>query len=185
MKRCSTGGTFVSLAAAIAVSLLAAAAALAQQDGLPEGYIRPAPVQPGRAPGMEVEQRPAAAQVYEVGFTDGDEILSGLVELAATHGVTSAQVTGLGGLASATLGFGDPSVGAFAFREIRVDEKSELVSLVGNVSMRDGEPYVHVHAVLALADGSTRGGHLIEAHVAPVAEVTVVATATSAAQSPP
>ena len=34
-----------------------------------------------------------------------------------------------------------------------------------------GEAGVHVHAVLGLPDGSTRGGHLIEARVWPTLEV--------------
>jgi hypothetical protein len=42
--------------------------------------------------------------------------------------------------------------------------------------MRDGEPYVHIHAVVALSDGTTRGGHVLELHVDPVAEVTILAT---------
>lgn len=47
-----------------------------------------------------------------------------------------------------------------------------MLSLLGDVAVQDkGEPGVHVHAVLGLPDGSTRGGHLIEAHVWPTLEV--------------
>jgi predicted DNA-binding protein with PD1-like motif len=84
-------------------------------------------------------------------------------------------VTGLGGLSGALLGFGDPEVGGFA--KIAVDEKCELVSLVGHIQMRDGAPYVHLHAIVALKDGSTKAGHVFELRVAPIAEISVVATA--------
>lgn len=166
-----------SLITLAAASALVAAGAAAQETSLPEGYIRPPPVASGQAPGMSLEERTGEARVYHVRFGEGDEIMSGLTELVRTRGVTSAYITGLGGLSGARLGFGDPSIGELVFREITVDEKSELVSLVGNVTLRDGEPSVHLHAVLALEDGSTRGGHLFEAHVAPVAEVSLVATA--------
>ncbi len=43
--------------------------------------------------------------------------------------------------------------------------------LAGDVALQDGRPKVHAHAVLGRSDGSTRGGHLHEAHVRPTLEV--------------
>jgi predicted DNA-binding protein with PD1-like motif len=143
---------------------------------VPEGYVRDPHVEPGLAPNMTATESSAVSRAWQVRFAPGDEILSGLTDLAKAEGLTSAQVTGLGGLSGALLAFGDPSIGSFVFKLIPVDQKSELVSLVGTVSERDGEPYVHLHAVLALPDGSTVGGHVLELHVAPVAEVTILAT---------
>ncbi|WP_366928813.1 DUF296 domain-containing protein [Phenylobacterium sp.] len=40
----------------------------------------------------------------------------------------------------------------------------------------DGQPSLHVHAVVGLSDGSTRGGHLLNAVVKPTLEVTIVET---------
>jgi len=145
-----------------------------QQQPLPEGYIRPAPPVPGQAPGMKSEQL-TATRTFKVTFSTGDELLSGLTEFAETNHVTSAYITGLGGLVTATLGWGDPPRGAF--KKIAVDQKCELVSLTGNISLRDGKPYVHIHAVVAYSDGSTKGGHLIDAHVNPIAEIFIVETA--------
>jgi predicted DNA-binding protein with PD1-like motif len=42
--------------------------------------------------------------------------------------------------------------------------------------MRDGAPYVHLHAIVALKDGSTKAGHVFELRVAPIAEISLVAT---------
>lgn len=140
---------------------------------LPADYIRPTPVEPGRAPSMKVQERSSSQRVFEVRFSTGDEILSGLTDLAMKQHITSAYVTGIGGLSTGLLGWGDPSNGAF--KKIPIDQKAEIVSLVGDISMRDGRPYVHLHGVVAFSDGSTRGGHVIEAQVAPVAEIAVVA----------
>lgn len=158
------------------LALLAAGVAVttsAQQ--LPDGYVRNPEVTPGLAPNMSVEEEPTVAHSYQVRFSSGDEVLSGLTDLAKAEGIRSAQVTGLGGLSTAVLAFGDPSIGGMVFKLIPVDEKSELVSLTGTVSMRGDEPNVHLHAVLALSDGSTVGGHVLELHVNPVAEVTILA----------
>lgn len=173
MKR-SRQGIELSTAAVLGCAFLAAAPASGQD--VPAGYVRNPAVVPGLAPGMAVEESATVAHTWQVQFTSGDEILSGLTDLAKTEGISSAQITGLGGLSKAVLAFGDPSIGAMVFKLIPIDEKSELVSLDGTVSMRDGVPSVHLHAVVALSDGTTRGGHVLELHVSPVAEVTILAT---------
>lgn len=176
-RRTPHGAWLPLLTASVLFALPAGGGPSAQEQPLPDGYVRSPAVEPGQAPGMEVHERAAPMRVLEIAFAEGDEILSGLTDLVQRHGITSAQITGLGGLAEAMLAFGDPSIGAFVFKQIPIEEKSELVSLVGNVSLRDGEPYVHLHAVLALEDGTTRGGHVLALDVAPVAEVTIVVTA--------
>jgi predicted DNA-binding protein with PD1-like motif len=123
---------------------------------------------------MVVEESERAATLWQVRFTSGDEILSGLTDLARSEGITSAQITGLGGLSKAVLAFGDPSIGAMVFKLIPIDEKSELVSLDGTISVSNGRPSVHLHAVVALSDGTTRGGHVLELYVSPVAEVSII-----------
>jgi uncharacterized protein len=158
------------------IILCAVAIQAAQAQNLPDGYVRNPSVKPGMAPNMAVEEASSVTHTYSVRFSPGDEVLSGLTDLAKREGIESAQITGLGGLSTALLAFGDPSIGSFVFKLVPVDEKSELVSLDGTISMRDGEPYVHLHAVVALSDGSTRGGHVLELHVDPVAEVTILTT---------
>jgi predicted DNA-binding protein with PD1-like motif len=166
--------------AASLLALLAAYASHAQQAPapLPDGYMRAPPVSEGLAPQMNVTETQGTAHVFDAIFSPGDEVLSGLTDLARERGITSGYVTGLGGLSDALLGFGDPELGAFA--RIPVDEKCELVSLVGHIQMRDGAPYVHLHAIVALKDGSTKAGHVFELRVAPVAEISVVATSMGA-----
>ncbi|RUT82414.1 DUF296 domain-containing protein, partial [Mesorhizobium sp. USDA-HM6] len=53
----------------------------------------------------------------------------------------------------------------------------EVLSAIGDIATGDdGKPSLHVHAVLGLADGTTRGGHLLNGHVRPTLEVTLVET---------
>ena len=40
----------------------------------------------------------------------------------------------------------------------------------------DGKPSLHMHAVLGLSDGTTRGGHFLKGIVRPTLEVTIVET---------
>jgi predicted DNA-binding protein with PD1-like motif len=48
------------------------------------------------------------------------------------------------------------------------------VVLSGVVALGEGGPKVHAHVVLGRADGSAMGGHLIEAHVRPTLELTLI-----------
>jgi predicted DNA-binding protein with PD1-like motif len=171
------GPTTASLSVAAFAALVALSANAQPTSGppLPEGYMRAQPVPPGMAPKMQVHEAAAATHVFQVNFSTGDEIVSGLTDLAIKHHITSGYITGLGGLSTALLAFGDPKYNAF--KKVPVTDKCELVSLTGDIQQRDGKPYVHLHAVVAFADGSTKGGHVMEAHVAPVAEIAVVATA--------
>jgi predicted DNA-binding protein with PD1-like motif len=159
-----------------ALVLALGAGAIGHAQDLPAGYVRNPVTPSGLAPNMSVTEATRVAHTFEVRFQPGDEVLSGLTDLAKKEGIRAAQITGLGGLSTAMLAFGDPSIGGMVFKLIEVDQKSELVSLDGTISMRDGEPYVHLHAVLAVSDGSTRGGHVLALNVAPVAEVTILAT---------
>ena len=153
----------------------ALAQAPASPAPLPDGYRSPSTTAPtGLAPKMRVTETTGTSHVFDVAFSAGDEILSGVTDLVRKHNITSGYITGLGGLSGALLGFGDPTVNAIA--TIPVDEKCELASLVGHIQVRDGVPTVHLHAVVSFKDGSTKAGHLFEARVAPLAEVSVVAT---------
>ena len=142
---------------------------------LPEGFVSQPPVRTGLAPKMTFEEKTGAGRVFEVRFGTGDEILTGLYDFVAKNKITSGHITGIGGLApGALLGWGDPEVGAF--KRIEIKDKTEIVSLIGDISSPNGKPYVHVHMVVGSADGSTKAGHLLEGHIAPVGELTVVAT---------
>ena len=142
---------------------------------LPEGFVSQPPVKTGLAPKMTFEEKTAAGRVFEIRFGTGDEILTGLYDFVAKNKITSGHITGIGGLApGALLGWGDPEVGAF--KRIEIKDKTEIVSLIGDISSPNGKPYVHVHMVVGSSDGTTKAGHLLEAHIAPVGELTVVAT---------
>ena len=174
-SRCFCSSLVATLALGLASLAAAQASTPAASAPLPDGYMRAPAVQKGLAPKMAVTESQGTAHVFEAIFSPGDEILSGLTDLAIKHHITSGYVTGLGGLSGALLGFGDPALGAFA--KVDVKEKCELVSLTGHIQMRDGAPYVHLHAIVALKDGSTKAGHVFQLPVAPIAEISVVATA--------
>lgn len=57
------------------------------------------------------------------------------------------------------------------YRRIPVDEQCEVLSLIGDVAEGAIGPVPHMHVVLGLSDGTTRGGHLLQGPVYPTLEV--------------
>jgi len=53
----------------------------------------------------------------------------------------------------------------------RLDGEWELIHCAGNISLKEGEPFVHAHVVVSGPDLSCRAGHLFNATVAVTAEV--------------
>lgn len=103
-------------------------------------------------------------------FDEGDEAQEGLKSIADNEHLSAASLTAVGAVREATLGWYD--LDEQEYLEIPVAEQAEVLSLVGDVARgADGSAAVHVHAVLGLRDGSTRGGHLLKAVVRPTLEV--------------
>ena len=50
------------------------------------------------------------------------------------------------------------------------DEQVQLLSLVGNIALRNGKQRVHAHVVVGHSDGTAHGGPLLEARVGGMCE---------------
>lgn len=102
---------------------------------------------------------------------DNNEEAFGTIEgFCATEGISAATVTAIGAFADATVGWFDFQ--AKTYREIPVAEQCEVLSLLGDVAVGDdGKLSLHLHAVLGLSDGSTKGGHFLKGTVHPTLEV--------------
>jgi predicted DNA-binding protein with PD1-like motif len=118
-----------------------------------------------------------ATTTYVVVLDEGDEAFSALTDWATSQQISAAQVTAVGAFERAVVGWFDRA--AKDYRHIQVGQQCEVLSLLGDIAVGPGahgdpgQPQPHLHAVLGLADGSTRGGHLLEGHVWPTLEVIV------------
>ncbi len=127
---------------------------------------------------MEGVTRPGGAPRAFFQFKAGDELIlslnpgldlvQSLTEIARDTGIETASLAAIGALKQAKLGYYDQNKNRY--REIKVDSPTEIASCTGNISIRSGEPFAHIHVVLADANGNTKAGHLLEGIVF-VAEV--------------
>lgn len=104
-----------------------------------------------------------------------EEAFSTLTRFAVEERMSGASLTAIGAFSRATVGWFDR--GNKTYRKIPVEQQCEVLSAIGDIALGDdGKPSLHVHVVLGLSDGSTRGGHLLEGTVQPTLEVALVET---------
>ncbi len=102
------------------------------------------------------EVRPARAWMGRL--PHGSDLLEALTGLCREKDVTLGRIEALGAVSRAKIGYYDQTERTYGFHEIA--EPLEILTLVGNVSLKDGEVMVHAHVTLAHEDGRAVGGHL-------------------------
>lgn len=105
-------------------------------------------------------------------FDKGDEVVSMLQKFAQDHALNASRFSAIGALERAVLGYFDWE--RKDYDRIPVHEQVEVLSLNGDIALDGAQPKVHAHTVLGRRDGSTVGGHLLEAIVRPTLEVILV-----------
>jgi predicted DNA-binding protein with PD1-like motif len=112
------------------------------------------------------------AKTFAVVFDAGDEVMDGLRTFAKEQGLDASHFTAIGAFSDATLGFFD--VERKRYLEIPFTEQVEVLSLIGDIALKEGEPEVHAHVVVGKRDGTAYGGHLMSARVRPTLEVVLI-----------
>ncbi len=91
------------------------------------------------------------------------DLIHSIMEFATNNQISAATFTAIGALKSAELGF--YSQDEHEYFELPLPGPLEIASCVGNISLREGKPFVHAHAVLADSNCVAKGGHLIRGEV--------------------
>ena len=108
---------------------------------------------------------------YVLRFDQGDEIVSKLTKFAEMEGVKLAEVSAIGACSQA-------EVGVYSLAKKKYFSKTyvgdiEIASLNGNITTKDGNPYLHLHTVMADEEGNIIAGHLNRAVVSVTCEMFV------------
>jgi hypothetical protein len=99
----------------------------------------------------------------------GEHAADAVLEVLRREKVTYASLTGLGAVRWAKFAYYNATTRSYEEHEI--DEQMEVISLVGNTTLRDGAPFIHWHVGLARRDMSMIGGHFLDAIVRPTLEI--------------
>lgn len=99
----------------------------------------------------------------------GEEVVATVTAIVQKEGIRLANVTGIGAVDRAVVG--TYAVAEQTYHKKTVQGDMEIVSLNGTVTEMNGEPYLHLHAVLGDLAGQLTGGHLNEAIISGTGEL--------------
>ena len=88
----------------------------------------------------------------------GSDLLEEITDICQKEHIQLGRIEALGAVQRARLGFYDQQTHEYQF--LVLDQPLEITKLTGNVSLKDGNPFVHAHITLADKAGNAYGGHL-------------------------
>src|SRR5581483_7833737 len=115
----------------------------------------------------QVEEQP---KTFVLIFETGDQLASGLKKFAKEHKLAGSSFTAIGAFSAVKLAWFNWETKAYQ-PSVELNEQVELLSMIGDIALKDGEPQVHAHVVVGRRDGTAHGGHLMEATVRPTCEL--------------
>jgi predicted DNA-binding protein with PD1-like motif len=88
----------------------------------------------------------------------GDDLLATLEKLAEKYGISLGEVSAIGAVSQARIGYYNQAERQYYYLDLA--RPLEILSLIGNISLKDGKLMVHAHITLGDQDGQAFGGHL-------------------------
>jgi len=98
----------------------------------------------------------------------GDFINKSFEQLSVDEGIKGAWLNGIGAFKNPEVGYYD--LGNKTYQRRRFDGDYELTSLVGNITMKEGQPFAHNHITFSDTEYRVFGGHLFDAEITAAGE---------------
>ncbi len=87
-----------------------------------------------------------------------EDLVDSIIEMIKKYKVKSGFIKCIGALKTFTIGF--YIIDSKEYKMKTFNENVELISCIGNIAYKDGEPIIHLHVSLGRGDYSLIGGHL-------------------------
>ena len=107
---------------------------------------------------MAIEKKIQPTEMFMGKLRYGGDLLEELTQICHDHGIRLGRIEGLGAVQKARIGFYNQQKREYQY--LTLDRPFEITKLIGNISLKDGNPIVHAHLTLADEEGKAYGGHL-------------------------
>jgi hypothetical protein len=97
---------------------------------------------------------------YVLSLENQVEITRALTMFCNEKNILAGVFYGIGAVSEAILRFFDPYTRQYVDETFL--EQMEFACLIGNISQKEGKPYLHLHITLGRSDYRTLAGHLLE-----------------------
>ena len=104
----------------------------------------------------------------------GDDITESVYKIAEKEGVKAAKVSGIGATDNFTVGVFD--IAKKEYEKFVFNGNHEINALTGNITEKDGKPYIHLHITATGKDCKVVGGHLIKGVISLTGEIIITVT---------
>ena len=91
---------------------------------------------------------------------NGKDLLSEINSFLTKHNIKAGKIEGIGAIQKGNLGYYNQE--NKEYQTIVINSPMEIVSLLGNISLKQGKVFSHCHISLADGHGNVKGGHLME-----------------------
>ena len=102
-------------------------------------------------------------RIFLLRVPEGEDLLEFVNRFAQEKGIKTAIVKGIGSLRNPVVGYYSEEIKNY--KRIELLGTFEMLTLLGNVSLKDGKPFAHLHVTLGNANGDVFGGHLMKGEV--------------------
>jgi predicted DNA-binding protein with PD1-like motif len=101
----------------------------------------------------------------------GADLYESISKICTEEDIKIGRVTALGAVQQAAVAYYDQK--KKVYKPITFRKHLEILNCTGNVSLKDGKPFVHMHATFADSQGKVVGGHLMPRTVVFACELTI------------
>jgi predicted DNA-binding protein with PD1-like motif len=108
---------------------------------------------------------------YVMRIDKGEEIVDTLKKFCQDEKIKLGFVNGIGAVNKVRVGLFDTK--SKQYNSAQLEGDYEITSLLGNISTKDGEVYLHLHINLSDANYNTHGGHLNSAVISGTGEIII------------
>ena len=112
-----------------------------------------------------------AKRVYMGKLDHGADLLEEITTICKDNAIRLGRVEAIGAVQKAKIGFYPQDQKQYEF--IEIDKEMEITGLIGNISLKEGNPMVHAHINLGDEEGRVIGGHLAPGTIVFACEVII------------
>ncbi|MGM0607049.1 MAG: PPC domain-containing DNA-binding protein [Candidatus Muiribacteriota bacterium] len=106
---------------------------------------------------------------YILAFKAGERVIQKFDDFCRQNNIRGGIFNGIGAFDYLKLGHFNITTQRYMEKVYR--ESLEVISIKGNITEKEGEPFIHMHTTVSDSNFNVYGGHLIEAEVSVTLEV--------------
>lgn len=114
---------------------------------------------------------------YIIKLEQNEFVIETLTNFCQAEGIKNASFQGIGAAKDVTCGYYELTGKEYHFTDY--PDLVEVVSMTGNVTLKEGDPFLHVHALFTDPQNQAFGGHVKEMIVGVTLEVVMHVYSTS------